>query len=234
MTSRSADPLSSAGSVRRPTRQTTPRARRLAETVYDEVKDGIIRGTLAPGEKLSVEDLCAQFGVSRQPVMEAMRRLSGDWFVDIIPQVGCRVSDYSYADCRDWIATFGVTEASIAALAATRRTDADLEDLENVWATMRWSDEYDTATRLAARELHNVLLQMSHSAALARLSSTMWDFGEFAMRIVVGTAIPADVLRSWEQSQRGLVDAIKRRDPDGAHQHMLAWMTNVGTAGALD
>lgn len=93
MTSQPAAPPSLTG--RPPARHPTPRARRLAETVYDEVKDAIIRGVLAPGEKVSVEELCTQFGVSRQPVMEAMRRLSGDWFVDIVPQVGCRVCDYS-------------------------------------------------------------------------------------------------------------------------------------------
>jgi len=179
---------------------------------------------------VSVEELCTQFGVSRQPVMEAMRRLSGDWFVDIVPQVGCRVCDYSVDDCRDWIATFGATEANIAALAAERRTESDLEELDRVWSNLRSSDVYDAATRLAARDLHDVLLKMSHSDALARLSSTMWDFGEFAMRMVVGTEIPPEILREWEGSQRGLVDAIKRQDGQAAHDHMLAWMTNVGPA----
>ena len=226
-------PAESAGSaadtaVRRPSARRNSRARRLAETVYEEVKDAIIRGHLSSGEKLSVDHLCSQFGVSRQPVMEAMRRLSGDWFVEIIPQVGCRVCDYTYDDCRDWIATFGATEANIAALAAARRTESDLEDLERVWSTLHSSDVYDISARLAARDLHDVLLQMSHSQALARLSATMWDFGEFAMRIVIGTEIPTTILRGWEDSQRGLVEAIKAQNAEAAYEHMFSWMTNVG------
>src|SRR3954447_14808976 len=97
-----------------PTRASTARtrplvlpARRLASTVYDQLKQGIVSGEYPPETWLSVEDLCHDFQVSRQPVMEAMRRLSGEWLVEIVPQVGCRVASYPAPALRDFMAIFG-------------------------------------------------------------------------------------------------------------------------------
>src|SRR4051794_20612048 len=97
-------------------------AKRLSSTVYDEVKARILAGEYAPGDWLSVEDLCRAFQVSRQPVMEAMRRLSGEWLVEIVPQVGCRVAVYDPQAFRDFLATFGEMEGHLGALASERRT----------------------------------------------------------------------------------------------------------------
>ena len=72
--------------------------RRLAPVVYDLLKDRLLEGEYQSGERLSVESLKAEFGVSKQPVMEALRRLSSEGLVEIIPQVGCRVPVYDGAD----------------------------------------------------------------------------------------------------------------------------------------
>src|ERR671930_190560 len=94
------------GSTARTTRPLLP-ARRLASAVYDQLKQGILSGEYPPETWLSVEELCQHFQVSRQPVMEAMRRLSGEWLVEIVPQVGCRVAEYDQQAIDDFISIFG-------------------------------------------------------------------------------------------------------------------------------
>ena len=48
----------------------------LAEKVYKILKEQIIRGHLAPGEKLNIHKLSKEFRVSRTPVKEAINHLS--------------------------------------------------------------------------------------------------------------------------------------------------------------
>src|SRR5215470_3244264 len=72
--------------------------RRLAPVVYDLLKERLLEGEFQAGERLSVEALKAEFGVSKQPVMEALRRLSSEGLVEIIPQVGCRIPVYGSVD----------------------------------------------------------------------------------------------------------------------------------------
>src|SRR4029079_8661472 len=68
---------------------------RLNHAVYDQLKERLLEGRYTAGERLSTEALRTEFGVSKQPVMEALRRLAGDGLVEIVPQVGSRVATYS-------------------------------------------------------------------------------------------------------------------------------------------
>src|ERR1700749_5205401 len=96
--------------------------RRLAPVVYDLLKDRLLEGEYQAGERLSVEALKAEFGVSKQPIMEALRRLSSEGLVEIIPQGGWRVPVYDGADVTDFFAIFGGMEGAVAGVAAQRCT----------------------------------------------------------------------------------------------------------------
>jgi hypothetical protein len=85
--------------------------RRLAPVIYELLKQRLLDGAYRAGERLPVEALKAEFDVSKQPVMDALRRLSSDGLVEIIPQVGCRVAVYDSAYVSDFFAIFGGMEA---------------------------------------------------------------------------------------------------------------------------
>lgn len=63
--------------------------------VYEQMKEKLKNGQWGFGEKISVNDLIEEFKVSRRPVMDAMKMLENDGFIEIIPQSGCKVVDYS-------------------------------------------------------------------------------------------------------------------------------------------
>src|SRR4051812_49496730 len=76
------DPLPSAGPDRRTSPGTSTRgarragASRLSTYVYDGIKESLLDGDRQAGERLSVDELTRTYGVSKQPVMDALRRLS--------------------------------------------------------------------------------------------------------------------------------------------------------------
>ena len=156
----------------------------LAPVVYDLLKGRLLEGEFQAGERLSVESLKAEFGVSKQPVMEALRRLSSEGLVEIIPQVGCRVPVYSGADVNDFFAIFGGMEGAVAGVAAQRCTDAQVDQLATVNGEIRrLIDEPDPAARsrgylVLNRRFHGIIQDMARSAVVAEISRRMWDMSD--------------------------------------------------------
>jgi len=57
----------------------------LSRVVSDRIRSRILDGTLKPGERLVEDRLSAELGVSRVPVREALRGLSVEGLVTLLP-----------------------------------------------------------------------------------------------------------------------------------------------------
>lgn len=168
---------------------------RLNHAVYDQLKERLLDGVYSAGEQLSTERLRLEFGVSKQPVMEAMRRLSGDGLIDIYPQVGSRVAIYPPQEVGDFFVMFGGFEGTIAGIAATRRTPEQLADMDAISRQIdQLRSEDDPAIRargyrLLNRRFHEAIHLMAHSRVMAQTSSRMWDLSDFLIN-TTGTPNP--------------------------------------------
>lgn len=63
----------------------------LADSVFDQIRTAIVKGELPPGSKVNEPQLSKQYGISRGPLREAIRRLEGCKLVEIKPNIGARV-----------------------------------------------------------------------------------------------------------------------------------------------
>ncbi len=70
----------------------------LVEVTGHRLRDAILSGELAPGDKIVEEQLCADFGISRAPLREALRLLAQQGLVEHLPRRGSRVAEWSPAD----------------------------------------------------------------------------------------------------------------------------------------
>src|SRR5580765_7999038 len=70
----------------------------LVEVAEHRLRDAILRGALQPGEKIVEEQLCADFGISRAPLREALRLLGQQGLVEHLPRRGVRVTQLSARD----------------------------------------------------------------------------------------------------------------------------------------
>ena len=68
-------------------------ARLLQDKVYRQLKDKINGGELSHGQIYSETKLASELGVSRTPMKDALRRLSQDRFIDIIPSKGFKLHE---------------------------------------------------------------------------------------------------------------------------------------------
>ena len=94
------------------------------QDAYEALRSAILNGSIRPGERLGEVELSSQFGVSRTPIREALRRLTAEGLVVFQPNRGARVAEWSLSDLEDTYEIRARLESYGAALAA-QRIDAD-------------------------------------------------------------------------------------------------------------
>ncbi|BEL04430.1 FadR/GntR family transcriptional regulator [Actinoplanes sichuanensis] len=150
----------------------------------------IVTGELPPDADVDPVALESRFGVSRTAVREALRVLSAKGLVGARPRRGTFVAPreqwalldpdvlrWRFADRVDavFLDELGevrlTIEPTAARLAATRRTDRDLADLEDALAAMRAAGEKDADEQVAADlAFHDALLRAAHNELLLQMS----------------------------------------------------------------
>jgi DNA-binding GntR family transcriptional regulator len=89
----------------------------LVEVAEHRLRAAILSGALAPGDKIVEEQLCADFGISRAPLREALRLLGQQGLVEHLPRRGARVTEWSKADILQLFALRHVLERHAIELA---------------------------------------------------------------------------------------------------------------------
>ncbi|WP_406316394.1 GntR family transcriptional regulator [Streptosporangium sp. NBC_01639] len=143
----------------------------LRDRVYETLKRRIVEAELRPGRRLVERDLAAELDVSRIPLREALRLLSAEGLVVIVPNRGALVSPFTPADIRD---LFDVRESLevLAARLAAEQADADgltrlRECLARARDAVRRGDRRDIVTANAG--FHAEIVEMSGNALLGTL-----------------------------------------------------------------
>ena len=186
----------------------------LVDQVYRALLDAISDGSLAPGARVTQEDLAERLAVSRQPVLQALRLLKKDGLLLDAPGRGLLVAPLD----AEWIARVyevrGALDALAARLAAARRAVIDPRLIEqgrraargrNVKAMIEADINFHTAIYAASGNplieqsalLHWVHLRRVMGAVLqsSPQRETIWDeHAAIAEAIAAGDARRAAVL----------------------------------------
>ncbi len=101
----------------------------LTDAIYDRLLDAIYQGRLAPGAVVNEAALALEFGVSRGPVREAVRRLQGIQLVTRQPYARSRVVTLSPETAVELFQLRAALEGMACRLATARMTDAEIETL---------------------------------------------------------------------------------------------------------
>jgi DNA-binding GntR family transcriptional regulator len=163
--------------------QTRPRR---TELVYDYIKQAILDGVLDAAPWIPIERISADLGVSRQPVMDSLKRLAIEGFVTIVPQVGCRLRSYEPTQIDDFFKLFAEGEALVAELAASRATEDDVAEMGAISARIgrlragaMSNEERGRAYRRLNRALHLRMRQTARSPAVAEIVEGLGDRSDF-------------------------------------------------------
>ena len=185
------------------------------EDVYQQAKQLILNGELAPGQSITIQWLADAFGVSAMPVREAILRLTAEKALTVVAGRSLGIPPLSRARLDDLTRTRLEVEKLAVAWATKAIDPAMVAGLEGLIARMdniRPSEQARKSYLRANREFHFAVYRASGSETLMGIVEGLWlqispyfnllqERGHYAVS---------------NRHHRAIVQALQRRDGDAA------------------
>jgi DNA-binding GntR family transcriptional regulator len=197
--------------------------------LHDEVaavlRDMIIQDELPPGTRIPESELCAQLGISRTPLREAIRVLASEGLVTPLPRRGAVVATPNPDEIQGLFYTIGAIESFCAKLACVNFTDEEIDSILKLHKRLaqlhvkgQGSKEY-FRTNLA---IHQAIVRGARNKFLADLHASL------SVRILRARFFVNTPPASWARAMREhaqIAALVKKRDgrelSEVLAQHML-------------
>ncbi|GAA1102015.1 GntR family transcriptional regulator [Nesterenkonia jeotgali] len=154
-----------------PVPNTSPVRRRslLREDVYRAIRDAIVRGQIAPGEKLVDGELQEWLGVSRTPIREALLRLERTGLVTAVPGRSTMATPYEPEAVEQARVVAAELHALAVKLAVPSLLPADLEALREANSSLSRGGQAPSSEDCVAADdaFHQVFIDRSDNKVLA-------------------------------------------------------------------
>lgn len=191
----------------------------LHQEVADRIRELIRTGHLKKGDRIVETEICELLGISRTPLREALRVLSAEGLIVIVPNKGAHVAEPSMQEIREMFEVMAILEGACARVAAEKMTDAHFKKI---------------------RQLHGKLEHFHSAGNHQKYLKANQDFHVWIQRIA-GNKVLDEVVNGLRQKvllyryrqlyqpdrfdasmkeHRDLVEAFRTRNPDKAEDMM--------------
>ena len=191
-----------------------PKAR-LNDSVYDVIRENILSQVFAPGQRLILEELAQQLGVSMTPLKDALNRLAVEGLIEIVPRRGTYVTGLNRAEIAE---TFEV-RCALEVMAVQKFLErASERELQEIAAMVDQLDELAKATDKSAiyqnyvsidHAMHHRIVELSKNQRLLAAHEREHTH-TFMARARYGTF--EESLDQAQNEHRALLDAILARN----------------------
>lgn len=193
-----------------------------ADSVYNQIRNRILRGFLVPGEQLIEKDLAEQCGVSRTPVREALRQLESEMLVRRTDTKRSYVAEYSMADIDDVFTLRGILEGYAAAWAARNMTERKLGKLRICNDALKKAVANKPAPDVEGflknnRGFHNLIIEVAGSQRLKVLLLRLVE--QPVVQRTVLSYTREQLMQSYYEHEE-ILQAFERKDPEWARTIM--------------
>jgi len=195
-----------------------------SDRVERALRDRILHGEVAPGERLNEVEIAGELGVSRGPIREALQRLASDGLVELQAHRGAFVRRLGPAEVRDLFEVRMALETTAARLAAQRATDAQLADLDALVHAGAEPIGHADVRFQGARDLHARLAEATANPALAAHLTLVNQ--ELRLLRTRSGEVPARAEHAVAEHAE-IVAAVRAGDADGAASAMDAHLRSA-------
>jgi DNA-binding GntR family transcriptional regulator len=180
--------------------------------VLSRLRDYIVEGSLAEGERIPERELCERFGISRTPLREALKVLASEGLLDLLPNRGARVRALTTRDLTELFDVMGGLEALAGRLACETITEDEIAAVEKL--------HYEMYGCYLRRDLHgyfqfnqSIHQKIVEAARNATLAATYASFAGRLRRVRFSANLARDRDR-WSEAMReheAILDALRRK-----------------------
>lgn len=189
----------------------------LSDRVTNSIRDLILSGQLQPGSRIGQEQLAEQFGTSRIPVREALKRLESEGLVSLVPNSGAWVAKLDLNECIEVYRIRERLEPLALSESVTRMTSEEIEEMARLVERIEKAADTEEFLRLD-RQFHIASYRAANMQVLVGMVERFWNTTQHYRRAFTNI-IGAD---NWviHAEHRLMIDAMRRRDDEGA-AHVL-------------
>lgn len=194
--------------------------RNLTEEAYQQIKGFILRSEIYPRQKIIIEDLSKQMGISRTPIREAMSRLVKEGYVNQILNRGFFVKEITVEEVEELYGAREALEPYLAEEAAGRATPAQIQQLDGL---LKEYGEFVERRPIRGRRLldlgfHTKVAEIAGNSYLQRVLGEVFERIVLKQKIAVGQL---DRGRDAFLQHRAILAAIRDGKPKDARREAL-------------
>ena len=201
----------------------------LADNVFNQMRTAIVKGELAPGSKINEPQLSRQYGISRGPLREAIRRLEGCKLVEITPNIGAKVISLNSSQTIEIYEIRESLESLACRLAAEKSTPKDCRELRQLLAAHEKQIQSENGQLYYQKEgdldFHYLIIRLSGNA---RLFTILCEELYHLLRLyrVQTSGKPSRPERAFHEHHQ-IVNAIENKDAELAALLMKRHISNA-------
>jgi DNA-binding GntR family transcriptional regulator len=204
-----------------------PIARRtLHDEVTTRVRDMIIEGRIQPGSRINETQLGLSLGVSRTPLREALKTLASEGLLELVPQRGAVVREFSLKDVAEILEVTKALEQLAGRLACERGTEAQIAEVRRLHLEMM--RYYARRERLAYYKLnhaiHGAIVAMAGNPTLSEIHATLQARSKQIR--YVGNSAPEKWAGAVSDHEE-IMSALESRDAERLSEILGAHMDNT-------
>jgi DNA-binding GntR family transcriptional regulator len=204
--------------------------------VYDRLRAAILSGDLRPGERINIDALARQLGISKIPLREAVQRLASQGLiVQPNPHAYSMVAPLSLREMRGIYLARGALEGLAARVAAEIITAGELAELTDLHEQMEFRVQRGTLTALSElnRRFHNTISDATRYVTLRELTDlTLLRVQHYRVGVTVDPVWGRAV-----EEHAAILAALRAHDPEAAERAARVHVERqlgVELAGTLD
>jgi DNA-binding GntR family transcriptional regulator len=207
--------------------QAEPVDDRSKDCLASHIRDAINAGRFVPGQRLVEAELTAEYGVSRGPLREALRQLSAEGLVELMPHRSAQVRRLTRTEILELFHIRARLEAMAGQLAASRMNLPDIRDRFSQAVAMVFDDKPRLSTAEYVCEnnsFHGAILRAAGNSQLVRLYENM-QLGLIMSQI--SAALPTEIVATSLKEHRQIAEAILAADEKRAADLLFEHLTRA-------
>ncbi|MDU2065429.1 MAG: GntR family transcriptional regulator [Sporomusaceae bacterium] len=195
--------------------------RPIRDIVYEYLRNAILDGDLLPGERIVERTFAEQFGASRTPVREAIRKLEMENLLEYIPRKGVVIKGI---DLKDIVEIYSIRQALETLAFKTAIPNLSEDDLSNLQKIVKETEESSLADDVASviKSLEKFDEIMMKAGKMPRLQGFIVTLQESIRRFRKMNLVDESRRKEAIGEHKEILEAVKNRDIEKTEQLVKA------------
>ncbi|NTW60932.1 MAG: GntR family transcriptional regulator [Nitrospirae bacterium] len=196
----------------------------LAQEAAKRIREMIRKGALKKGDRILEAPMCQAMGVSRTPLREALRILSSEGLIELIPNRGAYVAQPSIKDIGEMFYVMSILEGTCARVCVEKMDDEGLRRLDDLYRKLEQHCQAEDREKYMAvnHSFHSLVQELAGNSVLSEVIDAL---RQKILLYRYRQIYQPNRLKESMQEHRDLQQAFRERNPEAAERFMQEHLT---------